>query len=242
MFVNFLFPPLLSTYQMIKCYAATLLVEMEQIELTIKLLEEKPLYLAYKLVEEKKIDPWDVDVEKLLKEYLELLRQVELLDLRIPAKVVAFATFLLKKQLEILFPKPPRPKVKRKVTLQEIEQEFFQIELDELIQEVEEQNKNLKKVRKKSPKRGMKSKGTKRGKKNEPPPLHKATLEEVLSYLLELLQRLSFEETVAFSKIATKNDYVAKFWGLLNLANEGKIDLFQKTPFGEIWFRKASLK
>ena len=211
---------------------------METIEITLKTLEEKPLYLAYKLVEEKKIDPWDVDIEKLLKEYLEIIKQVELHDLRIPAKVVAFATFLLKKQLEILFPKPPRPKNPKKITLQEIAEEFSQIELDDLIQEVEkEKNKILKK--RDSKKKSGTGKGKKKSKKQPlEPPLHKATLEEVLEYLLELLNNLKLGEKLSFFKIATKDDYVAKLWGLLNLANEGRIEMEQEKPFEDIFFKK----
>jgi len=210
---------------------------MERFEITPRLLEEKPLYLAYRLVEEGKIDPWDVDIEKLLKEYLELIKHAELNDLTVPAKVVAFATFLLKKQLEILFPKPPRPKVQKKVTLKEIEEEFFQIELDELIQAVEGDKKKLQKKVKK------KSSSKKRAKKElQPPPLHKATLEQVIDYLLKLLEDLKEKQKVAFSRIASKNDYVAKLWGLLNLANEGKVELFQEKPFGEIYFFKSSVE
>ena len=210
---------------------------MERFEITPHLLEEKPLYLAYRLVEEGKIDPWDVDIEKLLKEYLELIKHAELNDLTVPAKVVAFATFLLKKQLEILFPKPPRPKVQKKVTLKEIEEEFFQIELDELIQAVEGDKKKLQKKVKR------KSSSKKRAKKElQPPPLHKATLEEVIDYLLKLLEDLKEKQKVAFSRIASKDDYVAKLWGLLNLANEGKVELFQEKPFGEIYFFKSSVE
>ena len=191
--------------------------------------EKSPLYLAYKLVEEGKIDPWDVDLEKLINSYLEEIRRIELRDLRVPAKVVAFATFLIKKQLEILFPKPPRPRVKRKITLQEIEQEFEATAVEEIVETAK---------RRVSKKRNS----TKRKIKKEPlplePPLHKAKLEEVLEYLLNLLEELEEERKVPFSGFATKEDYVAKLWGLLNLTYEGKVDMEQETPFGEIYFWK----
>jgi len=191
--------------------------------------EKSPLYLAYRLVEEGKIDPWDVDLEKLINSYLEEIRRIELRDLRVPAKVVAFATFLIKKQLEILFPKPPRPKVRRKVTLQEIEREFEETSAEELIPE----------VRKRVKKRNKPSQRTK--KKEElpkEPPLHRAKLEEVLEYLLNLLEELEEKRKIPFRRIATKNDYVAKLWGLLNMTYEGKVEMEQETPFGEIFFWK----
>jgi len=179
-------------------------------------------------VEEGKIDPWDVDLEKLINEYLREIREIELRDLRVPAKVVAFATFLIKKQLEILFPKPPRPRRKPKITLKEIEREFEETSVEELIK-----LKPRRRVSKKS------TKEVKRKKELLPPPLHKAKLEEVLRQLIELLERLTEGEKVAFSRFANKNDYVAKLWGLLNLSYEGKVVLEQESPFGEIFFSKS---
>jgi segregation and condensation protein A len=194
--------------------------------------EKSPLYLAYKLVDEGKIDPWDVDLEKLINAYLEEIRKIELKDLRIPARVVAFATFLIKKQLEILFPKPPRPRVRRKITLQEIEREFEDTPIEELL----EQNVP-KKVRKRKSSPGRKPR-KKKQKEESFPPLHKARLEEVLDYLLSLLEKLHKEEKIPFSSLAGKNDYVAKLWGLLNLSFEGKVELEQSKPFEEIYLKK----
>ena len=201
---------------------------VEKVNIGGELFEKSPLYLAYKLVEEGKIDPWDVDLEKLINEYLEEIRRIELKDLRVPAKVVAFATFLIKKQLQILFPKPPRRRERRKITLEEIEREFEETSVEELI--------------KLQPKRRATKKNTKRVKRKKellPPPLHKAKLEEVLQYLIELLETLAEGEKVSFNHLATKNDYVAKLWGLLNLSYEGKVVMEQKEPFGEIFFSKA---
>ena len=195
--------------------------------------EKSPLYLAYKLVEEGKIDPWDVDLEKLINSYLEEIKRIELRDLRVPAKVVAFATFLIKKQLEILFPKPPRPRVRKKITLQEIEQEFEATAVEEIVETAK---------RRVSKKRSSSKRKTKRETLPLEPPLHKAKLEEVLEYLLNLLEELEEEKRVPFSGFATKNDYVAKLWGLLNLTYEGKMDMKQETPFGEIYFWKPKME
>ena len=195
--------------------------------------DRSPLYLAYRLVEEGKIDPWDVDLDKLINRYLEVIGQMELKDLRIPAQIVAFATSLIKKQMEILFPKPPRPRVRKRITLKEIEEEFHSTDGGEFILET---RKRVVRKRKTSTKVERKN-STFQG-----PPLHKAKLEEVLSYLLSLLERLEEGEDVSFDKIATKDDYVAKLWGLLNMAYEGKVVLRQETPFGEIFFSKATPK
>ncbi len=207
---------------------------MEDKLLSAELFEKSPLYLAYRLVEEGKIDPWDVDLERLINEYLETIRRIELTDLRVPAKVVAFATFLIKKQLEILFPKPPRPRVRKKITLKEIEEEFSEVG-GEIVETV-------KRKMSRSGSAARKKKTPKRSREEIKPPLHRAKLEDALEYLLSLLERLEENEKVPFSRFAGKNDYVAKLWALLSLTNEGKLDMEQHEPFGEIYFWKNPLK
>ncbi|NPB05136.1 MAG: segregation/condensation protein A [Aquificae bacterium] len=206
---------------------------MEEKLLSAELFEKSPLYLAYRLVEEGKIDPWDVDLEKLIQEYLETIRKIELRDLRVPAKVVAFATFLIKKQLEILFPRPPRPR-RRKISLREIEEEFSQTNEGQIIEDLKREVRRRKTA-------GRRKVSKKTEKEKTPPgvPLHRAKLEEALEYLLELLERLEARKKLAFSRLATRNDYVAKLWALLNLTNEGKVDMEQSEPFGEIYFWKV---
>ncbi|MCS7278104.1 MAG: segregation/condensation protein A, partial [Aquificaceae bacterium] len=66
--------------------------------------EEHPFALAHRLVEEGKLDPWDVDISALVRAYMEEISRLELLDLRVPARAVLAASFLLKKQAEVLFP------------------------------------------------------------------------------------------------------------------------------------------
>jgi segregation and condensation protein A len=59
--------------------------------------EEHPFAIAYRLVEEGKLDPWN--------------------------RALSAAVFLLKKQVEVLFPEPKK-KRERKYTLEEIVQMF----------------------------------------------------------------------------------------------------------------------
>ncbi len=200
---------------------------MEREVISAELLERSPLFLAYRLVEEGKIDPWDVDLERLINEYLEEIRRRELADLTVPAKVIAFATFLIKKQLEILFPKPPRRRERKRITLQEIEREFEQTPAEEFV------NIRPKGVKKSSPKKG---KTEPKGQDQSPPPLHRTKLEEALRWLLSLLERERGRE-LPFSTYASENDYVAKLWALLNMAAEERVELRQSEPFGEIYFK-----
>jgi len=80
--------------------------------------EEHPFSLVIPLIEEGKLNPWEVDIVELANLYLEELWKRETLDLRIPARAIVAAAFLLKKKVEVLFPKPPRKPRERKYTLQ----------------------------------------------------------------------------------------------------------------------------
>jgi segregation and condensation protein A len=62
--------------------------------------EEHPFAIAYRLVEEGKLDPWNVDIAQLANLYIQEIRKMELLDLRVPARALSVAVFLLKKQVE----------------------------------------------------------------------------------------------------------------------------------------------
>jgi len=87
-----------------------------------KLPEDHPFSLLIPLVEEGKIDPWSIDIANLAQLYIEQIRNMELLDMRIPANALSAATFLFKKKLEILFPKP---KIHRqRLTLKELVQMY----------------------------------------------------------------------------------------------------------------------
>ncbi len=50
------------------------------------------------------LDPWDVDLTKLTCKFLEYIETIEMLDFRIPAKVVLVASILLKLKTEITWP------------------------------------------------------------------------------------------------------------------------------------------
>jgi len=102
--------------------------------------EEHPFAIAYRLVEEGKLDPWNVDIAQLANLYIQEIRRMELLDLRVPARALSAAVFLLKKQVEVLFPEPKK-KRERKYTLEEIVQ-MFEEESGELAQQENQTNTN----------------------------------------------------------------------------------------------------
>ncbi|HCO39209.1 MAG TPA: chromosome segregation protein ScpA, partial [Aquificaceae bacterium] len=107
--------------------------------------EEHPFALAYRLVEEGKLDPWDVDICALAKAYMEEIKRHELLDLRVPARALLAASFLLKKQAEVLFPEPKQKRERKRITLEEIVEQF-ESQQEEIIEDLTDRLEKAKKV------------------------------------------------------------------------------------------------
>ncbi|GAB6065232.1 ScpA family protein [Aquifex pyrophilus] len=189
--------------------------------------EEHPFSLILPLIEEGKLDPWEVDIVELANLYLEELKKREVLDLRIPARAIVAASFLLKKKIEVLFPKPPRKPRKRKYSLQEIVG-MFEEEYGEVEEELKENVKKIKRVvrRRKSP--------NKKEKKEEEVPVHVAKFEDVLKEIWELLKSLDVGTRVSFLTFLRERDIVPQFMALLYLDYENKIRIYQERPFGDI--------
>jgi segregation and condensation protein A len=58
-------------------------------------LTDRPIHELVGLVRDNKLDPWDVDIEKLTSMYLEKIRLMKEFDIRIPARVLLSAALLL---------------------------------------------------------------------------------------------------------------------------------------------------
>jgi len=194
--------------------------------------EEHPFFLILPLIEEGKLDPWEVDIVELANLYIEEIRRRELLDLRIPARAIVAASFLLKKKVEVLFPKPPRKPRERKYTLKEIadmfEEEYKEIE-EELKANLKEIQRSIKKVKKTS-KTTRKRTRTKR----REIPIHISKFEDVLEELWEFFKSLEVGTRLSFFTFLNKRDLVPQFMALLYLDFDNKIRLFQEKPFGDL--------
>ena len=190
--------------------------------------EDHPFALLVPLIEEGKLDPWKVDIVELANLYIEELRKRETLDLRVPARAVVAASFLLRKKVEVLFPKPERkPRERRDYTLQEIAQMF-----DEESEEVEENlTDNLEKVRKVFRKSSKVRRKRKRGKLI---PLHISRFEDVLKEMWEFLKGMDVGKRIEFFTFLDKVNFVPQFMALMYLYYEGKVELYQEEPYGEI--------
>jgi segregation and condensation protein A len=162
--------------------------------------EEHPFAIAYRLVEEGKLDPWN-------------------------------AVFLLKKQVEVLFPEPKNRR-ERKYTPEEIAQ-MFEKESGESAQQdnktdtneiVEEQTKTVKR-KLQAYRREVKKEGKKI-------PIHVSKFEDALREIEELImkgiRRFSF-----LGFVANRNP-VPYLMGLMALYQEGRVDAYQREPHSDI--------
>lgn len=191
--------------------------------------EDHPFALLVPMIEEGKLDPWKVDIVELANLYIEELRRRETLDLRIPARAIVAASFLLRKKVEVLFPKPERkPRQKRDYTLEEIVEMFH-----EEVKEVEENlAQNLEKAKRILGKRSNGKKGgIRRGKVI---PIHVSRFEDVLKEMWELFKSLDVGKRIEFFTFAGGVNFVPQFMALMYLYYEGKIDLYQEEPYGDI--------
>ncbi|MBT5274843.1 segregation/condensation protein A [Candidatus Woesearchaeota archaeon] len=72
---------------------------MSQSELFSAILSEDDIKwqsIIYELIRSKKIDPWDIDIQKFANEYIETIKKLKRLNFRISGKVILSAALLLK--------------------------------------------------------------------------------------------------------------------------------------------------
>ena len=191
--------------------------------------EDHPFALVVPMIEEGKLDPWKVDIVELANLYIEELRKRETLDLRVPARAVVAASFLLRKKVEVIFPKPERkPRQRRDYTLEEIVEMF-----EEESKEVEESlADNLEKVRKTL--KGSSKVKRRRRKRGRVIPLHISRFEDVLKEMWEFFSGMDVGKRIEFFTFLDRVNFVPQFMALMYLYYEGKVELYQDEPYGDI--------
>ncbi len=190
--------------------------------------DEHPFALIVPLIREGKLDPWNVDIVQLANLYMEEIRKREILDLRVPARAILAASFLLRKKVEVLFPKPEK-KINRKnrFTLQELV-DMFEEEGQEIQEEIAENIDKIQKVVRRKKKGYSKKRG---GRKI---PLHVSRFEDVLENLWEFFKNLEVGRRLEFINFLDKRNFVPQFMALMYLYFEGKIELYQEKPYGDL--------
>lgn len=200
--------------------------------------------LLIELVSSNKLDPWDVDIQKVVDEYLGVVKKMKVLDLRVPANMVLAASILLRLKSDSLSifsmqeeqpieeqvaPQRIRPDVealvprarmqpKRKVTLQELLSALDQAMKMEVERRVEHEHAT-------TPISIM---------------VEKDDIEEKMKRLLHEIRKLvDRERMTTFGRVAALFEesgsiLVDLFVPMLFLAHSGKIGVLQESFFGEI--------
>ncbi len=188
--------------------------------------EEHPFALAYRLVEEGKLDPWDVDISVLARAYMEEIRRHELLDLRVPARAVLAASFLLKKQAEVLFPEPKQKRERKRLTLKEIVEQFESQEeevQEELLQRIEKVKRVI---------RVSKTRSESQRKRERRFPIHISKFEDALQELREMVREMGVINS--FYGLLLGKNIVPYLMALMVLYQEGVVDIEQEVPYGDL--------
>lgn len=201
--------------------------------------------LLFDLVKTKKLDPWNIDIVEITSHYLEQIRKMEMLDLRIPANLILAAAILIRFKSEALRFEEEAPIPAEEVYVEEgSEPEAIpmlelktrippkrMITLDELLSAMEKVFEEQKK----------------REEKAKIPVIPKViniqlptfNIEEKMAQLYEKILSCKDSEGLAtFSSIIPSKDpyeVVITLLPLLHLAQDGKIDIFQEKFFDEIF-------
>jgi len=199
--------------------------------------------LLIELVRKNELDPWNVDIIEIADKYIEAVKELKVLDLRIPANIILAASILLHFKSEALYleleGKQENEEVAEETTqriIPEIPQLSFRLRLPpkrkvtlaELIQALDE---------------AMKIKEVKEQKRNEvftlPIKFENKDIELELNRVLQEIKMSVDEKGMttfsSLAKISKGNDILVDlFVPLLYLANREKIILLQEQFFGEI--------
>ncbi|MFP3215651.1 MAG: ScpA family protein [Candidatus Micrarchaeota archaeon] len=198
--------------------------------------------LLIELVRKNELDPWNVDIIEIADKYIEAVKELKVLDLRIPANIILAASILLHFKSEALYlelegkQEDEEAEETTQRIIPEIPQLSFRLRLPpkrkvtlaELIQALDE---------------AMKIKEVKEQKRNEvftlPIKFENKDIELELNRVLQEIKMSVDEKGMttfsSLAKISKGNDILVDlFVPLLYLANREKIILLQEQFFGEI--------
>ncbi|ADT84027.1 segregation and condensation protein A [Thermococcus barophilus] len=205
--------------------------------------EITPVDILLQLVTMGKVDPWNIDIVDLTEKYIERLREMKELDLRLSARAILAASILLRMKTEALLYAdeekeeekkeerirvdvepyvPPLRRVERYYTLDDL--------IEALMDALEDVEKRKPKVKKK----------VEIEEEIFVVDDFRVDIEKHVNRLYAIVKRL-YEETkekISFWELVfdPSPKIVARtFLYLLFLANMGKVELIQEEPFGDIY-------
>jgi chromatin segregation and condensation protein Rec8/ScpA/Scc1 (kleisin family) len=212
---------------------------------------EQPIHELVELVRNHRLDPWDIDVGKLVTLYARKLREGETFDIRIPARVLHLAATLLRmKSAHALNGYGDGTSTEDLEELLELEIpdrgeltiEYFvprKLTLDDLLGALREAISELPRKRVRPTKKLSRMRLDVRHDVD-------VKLEEIMRELFLRIEKMfgKGESPSLFSLIRrrTREELVLIFMLLIFLCSEGKIRLEQTQPFGDIFASPAEVK
>lgn len=216
---------------------------------------DRPIHELVDLVRDHKIDPWDVDIEKLTSVYLEKIRLMKELDIRVPARVLLSAALLLHMKSTNAINGNGNGNGK---ALEEELEELLEMELPDfntseisLIQFVPRKITmgdlmgSLKLALKEIPDKKEKL-ATKlerviwRG--EEMDSLFRPNMERLMTRIKQLIQEGTTATLMTLARKRTRAEVTLTFLLLLFLAADGKVSLDQPDLFGDIFVKLQEVK
>lgn len=204
--------------------------------------EITPVDILLQLVTMGKIDPWNIDIVDLTEKYIERLREMKELDLRLSARAILAASILLRMKTEALLYGDEEEEEKHeeriRVEVEPLAPPLRRVEryytFDDLIEALMDA---LEEAEKRKPRK------RKRVEIEEEIFVvddFRVDVEKHVSRLYEIVKKLYEEsgERINFWNLVfdpTPKIVARTFLYLLFLANRGKIELIQEEPFGEIY-------
>ncbi len=216
--------------------------------------------MIYELARENKIDPWDVDISVLTKEFISMMYQLKEMNFRLSGKVILAAAILLKLKTERLgveqllmltdpeqFPEQ-LPEPDADLFDVEYEKQFTKAELYPRIPGIRKRKVTmfelvgaLKKALEVDERRHKRLLEAKQEIFAKPLPAKKvdilAKIEAVYNRLKQFMKKFK-KKTVEFDYILPSKERKEVVWTiipLLHLAHQHKVSLRQKEPFGKIY-------
>ncbi len=205
--------------------------------------EITPIDILLQLVIMGKVDPWNIDIVDLTEKYIERLREMKELDLRLSARAILAASILLRMKTEALLYADEEKEEEKKEERIRVDVEPYvpplrRVEryytLDDLIEALMDALEDVEK---------RKLKAKKKVEIEEEIFVvddFRVDIEKHVNRLYAIVKKL-YEETkekINFWELVfdPSPKIVARtFLYLLFLANMGKVDLIQEEPFGDIY-------
>ena len=204
------------------------------------------------LVTAKKLDPWNIDLVEITTGYLEKIKKMEMLDLKVPANLILAAAILLhfksnalrfEEEVQVVeehvyIEEDTEPAVIPVLELQARIPPTRMVTLDELLLAVEKVFEEQKKREQKAQKVHIPSVMNIQ--------LPEFNIEERMNAVYKLiLEQKDVEGLATFSGLLstkTPASMIATLLPLLHLVQDRKVSIFQEKFFGEIFIRVAEEK